>query len=279
MLDRFKVEIVYEKKEEGEYAKQAKARNKMTNYAAIDLGVGNLAAATSDNVDSRPLLVNGRSLKSINQFWNKKVAELKSQYAKHKIKSGKKMRALNRKRDLIVLDFMHKASRRIVDWCILNDIKTLFIGRNVGWKQETDMSKANNQNFTSIPHYKLISMLQYKCKDVGIEVETLNEAYTSKCSALDFEPVGKHETYCGKREKRGFFKTSTGKMVNADINGSLNILRLGLKRDFMIGKKNFNPLRLKNLDELCDAAHFKWQLADRGCVFQPSSLVSDEMIV
>lgn len=143
MLDRFKIEIVHEQKE-GAYAKQAKTKNRMTNNAAVDLGVGNLAAATSDNVDSRPLLVNGRSLKSSNQFWNMKIAKLKSEYAKHKIRSGKKMRALNRKRHLIVLDFMHKASRRLVDWCILNDVKTLFIGRNIGWKQETSMSKANN---------------------------------------------------------------------------------------------------------------------------------------
>ena len=140
---------------------------------------------------------------------------------------------------------MHKASRRIVDYCILNNIGKLFIGHNSGWKQECDMRKQNNQNFVQIPFNKLIQMLQYKCEEIGITVELINEAYTSKCSSLDNEVVGKHDVYCGKREKRGLFRSSKGKLLNADVNGSLNILRCGLKNNFDISNKIFNPHRLK----------------------------------
>lgn len=145
-MDYFKIEIVYEKIE-GEYTKQAKLINKKTNNAAIDIGVDNLATVTSDNKDSIPLIVNGRSLKSVNQFYNKTLARLNETYSKHGIHTGKKLRTLNRKREFIINDFMHKASRRIVDYCILNNIGKLFIGHNSGWKQKCGIPRQNNQNF------------------------------------------------------------------------------------------------------------------------------------
>jgi len=107
-------------------------------------------------------------------------------------------------------------------------------------------------------------MIQYKCDEVGISVDLINEAYTSKCSALDDEVIEKHNEYCGKRETRGLFKSSSGKIINADVNGSLNILRLGLKSDFKISDLNLNPVRLKKMNELCDIAYFDWQSANRG---------------
>lgn len=106
-------------------------------------------------------------------------------------------------------------------------------------------------------------MLKYKCEEVEIEVELHEEAYTSKCSALDNEKVCKHEVYLGKRVKRGLFKTKEGKLLNADVNGSYNILRLGKNVDVTI-KKAFNPVKLREMNELCDVAYFKWQPADRG---------------
>lgn len=267
-LDYFKIEIVYEKIE-GEYVQYAKLINKRTNNAAIDIGVDNLATVTSDNKDSIPLIVNGRSLKSVNQFYNKALAKLNETYSRHDVHTGKKLKTLNRKREFVINDFMHKASRRIVDYCILNDIGRLYVGHNSGWKQNCNMSKQNNQNFIQIPFNKLIQMLRYKCEEVGIEVELINEAYTSKCSSLDNEVVGKHDEYCGKRQKRGLFRSSRGKLLNADVNGSLNILRCGLKNDFDISNKVFNPRCLKNMNELCDIAYFDWQSANRGYVFQP----------
>ena len=110
-------------------------------------------------------------------------------------------------------------------------------------------------------------MLQYECEEIGIEVYLIGEAYTSKCSSLDNEVIGKHDVYCGKRQKRGLFRSSRGKLLNADVNGSLNILRCGLKNNFDISGKIFNPHRLKKINELCDIAYFDWQSANRGYVF------------
>ena len=270
-LDYFKIEIVYDKTE-SEYAKQARIRNKKTNNAAIDIGVDNLATITSDNMDSRPLIVNGRSLKSVNNHYNKRIAKLNQTYSKQDIHSGRKLRRLNSKRGFIIEDYMHKASRRIVDFCILNDVGTLYVGHNNGWKQNCNMSRRNNQNFVQIPFDRLIQKLKYKCGEVGINVVLVNEAYSSKCSFLDGESVGKHDSYKGKRVDRGTFKSYGGRTINADVNGSLNILKLGTKRKFKVSNKVFNPARLSKIDGLNDVAHFKWQPVDIGCVFQPDSL-------
>ena len=142
-LDYFQIEIVYEKAR-GEYTVQAIEKNKKKYTAAIDIGVDNLATIASDNEDLAPLIVNGRALKSVNQYYNKMVAELNKTYSKHKIHIGKKLRKLNMKRNFIIEDFMHKASRRVVDFCIINDIGKIVIGHNNGWKQECNMSKKNN---------------------------------------------------------------------------------------------------------------------------------------
>lgn len=98
-------------------------------------------------MDSIPFIVNGRALKSINQFYNKKLARLMSEYSRHGIRTGTRLKKLNMKRTMKIDDFMHKASRRIVDYCILNNIGHVYIGHNDGWKQNSDMSKRNNQNF------------------------------------------------------------------------------------------------------------------------------------
>ena len=275
-LDSFNVEIVYNKTE-GEYTRQAKERNKKLYNAAIDIGVGNLATVTSDNTDSTPFIVNGRPLKSINQFFNKKLADIKQVYSKHNIKSGKKSKRLNQTRNRMIKDYMHKSSRRIVDWCILNDIGYLYIGHNSGWKQEADMSKRNNQNFVSIPFNMLINMLRYKLEEIDVEVETVGEAYTSKCSALDNETIEKHNRYCGKRVKRGLFKSKEGKLLNADVNGSYNILRLGSKKKVNIVNP-FNPYKTKNINEISDICYFEWKnkSTDRGSVLESNSVDMNE---
>jgi len=177
-------------------------------------------------------------------------------------------RKLTQKRNRMVKDYMHKASRRIVDWCILNDIKTLYIGHNNGWKQNSDMSKQNNQNFVSIPFDTLINMLKYKLEEIDVKVEIVEEAYTSKCSALDREDVGKHDEYCGKRVKRGLFRSKDGRTVNADVNGSYNILRIGSVND-VFPSNPFNPIKTKNINELGDVCYFRWnpRPTDRGYVF------------
>lgn len=270
-LDQFIIEIVYNK-QIGDYTQQAILKNKKNHSAAIDIGVDNLATITSDNEDSKPLIVNGRALKSINQQYNKLIAKINSEYSLHDIHTGKKLKILNSKRNQKINDFMHKASRRIVDWCILNNIGTLYIGHNNNWKQNCNLGKKTNQKFVQIPFNNFIQKVMYKCKDIGISVEIIKEAYTSKCSALDNESIEFHALYLGKRIKRGLFMSKAQKLLNADVNGSLNILRLGTKQKIKVSNKIFNPIKLKNVNEIYDVAYFNWQPIDRGYVQQPYSL-------
>ena len=268
------MEVIYNKTE-GEYTTKAREVNKYKNNAAIDIGVDNLATITSDAIGSIPYIINGRALKSINQFYNKRLASLKSKYHSQGIKSGNKSKKLTMRRNLMIKDYLHKASRRITDWCILNNIKYLYIGHNNGWKKNCDMSKKSNQNFVQIPFNDLIKMIEYKCNEVGIEVKVIQEAYTSKCSSLDNEPICKHEKYCGKRIKRGLFKSIRG-LMNADVNGSLNILRFGTNKNFKIENK-FNPIKITNINELNDVCYFNYsEPIDRGQVFCPNGRLYEE---
>ena len=185
-------------------------------YASIDLGVNNLATI-SFNCD-KPFIINGRPLKSINQYYNKKKSKLNN------VKTNK-VKILNRKRDNKIKDYLHKSSRYITNHLVSNDVNTLIIGKNDGWKQEVNIGKRNNQNFVSIPFEKFIFMLTYKCQLEGITVIKINESHTSKCSFLDNEDICHHDKYIGKRIKRGLFKNKSGKIINADLNGSLNIMK------------------------------------------------------
>ena len=200
--------------------------------ASIDIGVNNLAAITTNQVHIRHILINGRPLKSINQFYNKTKAKLQSKLPK-KQKSSNRIRLLSDKRNNKIQDYIHKASRYIVNWLIENKIGTLVVGKNKEWKQEVNIGAKNNQSFTMIPHARFIDLIIYKFESVGGIVKLVNEAYTSKCSALDLEPICKQTEYKGNRIKRGLFKSSKGVIINADINGSLNILRKAVGNDFI----------------------------------------------
>lgn len=192
--------------------------------ASIDLGINNLATVTS-NVFS-PFIINGKPLKSINQYYNKHLADLKSfQMLKGNKKSTNRIKALTVKRNNKVTDYMHKATRLITNHLVSNNISLLVIGYNKGWKQDVNMSKKNNQKFVQISFFKFINLLTYKCRLAGITVVTNEESYTSKCSFLDKEPIQKHSIYLGKRVKRGLFKTSNRTYINADVNGSYNIMK------------------------------------------------------
>ena len=193
-----------------------------SRYASIDLGVNNLITLAS-NVD-KPIIINGRPVKSINRFYNKKIAKLKSQLPVG-LYSSKQIQNLYKNRKNKIDDYMHKTSRYITDYLVSNQINTLVIGYNKGWKQDVNMGKKNNQNFVYIPYLRLINLLEYKCEMVGIKVEVREESYTSKCSFLDNEEVCEHDKYLGKRVRRGLFVASDGRKINADINGALNILK------------------------------------------------------
>ena len=224
-----------------------------TRAIGIDLGLNNLMAITS-NIGNISNLVNGRPLKSINQYYNKRKAHLMSLLEKGGLKSSKRLRRLEMKRMMKIKDYLHKTSRRVVELMEQNNIGTCFIGHNKDWKQKVEMGKKNNQNFVSIPYSLLINMLRYKIEEKGGVLVELNEAYTSKCSFLDNEEICKHETYKGKRVKRGLFLSSNKKALNADINGSLNILKRGIGFSFMVKNNIFRPEKINIQKKLLNFA-------------------------
>ena len=214
-----------------------------TRAIGIDLGLNNLMAITS-NIGNISSLVNGRPLKSINQYYNKRKAHLMSLLEKGGLKSSKRLRRLEMKRMMKIKDYLHKTSRRVVELMEQNNIGTCFIGHNKDWKNEVEMGKKNNQNFVSIPYSLLINMLRYKIEEKGGQLIELNEAYTSKCSFLDNEEICKHENYKGKRVKRGLFLSENKKALNADTNGSLNILKRGIGFSFKVENDIFRPHKI-----------------------------------
>ena len=219
--DYVQVNFIYKKQEES--LKKDNGR-----YIGIDLGIDNLATCTSNALQS--FIVDGKKVKHINQFYNKKLGEVKSELKKKNNKEkSHKTRQLTLKRNNKIQDYFHKASRYIINQAVSNDIRTIIVGHNKNWKQEVNIGKVNNQKFVQIPFDNLIHQLKYKGQLKGINVIEVEEGYTSKCSFLDNESVEKHEKYLGKRIYRGLFKNSTGKVLNADVNGSLNIMRKYLK--------------------------------------------------
>lgn len=186
----------------------------------IDLGVDNFAAISS-NCGLKPIILNGRGLKSINQFYNKHLAALKS---KSGSKTTNRIRRLHRKRNNKVKDFMHKASHFIIDYCLENEIDTIVIGWNDSIKNGSKMSRASNQNFIYIPHAKFIDMLKYKAEQSGIRFIKTEESYTSGTSFLDGELPVKDFYNRSRRIKRGLFQCNSGKLINADINAAFQII-------------------------------------------------------
>jgi len=198
--------------------------------AGIDLGLNNLIAVATNQADIPHIMVNGRGLKSINHYGNKHVAKRRSKLAKG-IRSSLFIRNVQDKRNQKVEDYLHKASRKVVDWLVENEVGTLIIGKNKHWKTAIKMGKRNNQNFVQIPHARLIDLIQYKFEQENGIVVVHEESYTSKASALDLDPLPsyrkrrKKPRFSGQRIKRGLYKTRNGLLINADINGALNIIR------------------------------------------------------
>jgi putative transposase len=213
----YTVEVIYERP-------VAPAAVDPARMASIDIGLNNLAAVTSNQPGLTPFLVNGRPLKAINQWYNKRRAQLQAKLPQDVFVS-RQLDILADKRQRQVTAYLHVASRRIVEWLVVQRIGTLVIGKNDGWKQVIGLGRRTNQNFVFIPHARFVQILRYKAELVGIQVIVTEESYTSKCSFLDLEPVGKHEVYAGTRIKRGLFRASTGRCLNADINGACNLLR------------------------------------------------------
>ncbi|WP_237396964.1 transposase [Okeania sp. KiyG1] len=210
------IEVVYEK------TNQAQIHS--AYVAGIDLGIDSKVALSTNKPGVKPMLVNGKPLKSVNQLYNKRKAKHQS-HLKGNRKTSRKIEALTYHRNRFVENYMHNTSKLVVNYLVTNNIGTVVIGKNDNWKQGANIGKKNNQNFTQIPHDKLVKQITYKCQLAGIKVIETEESYTSKTSAVDLEEPIKHETYVGKRVKRGLFRSATGKVINADVNGSLQIIR------------------------------------------------------
>ena len=244
-LDQYIIEVCYTFNEKSQVRDNKR-------YGSIDLGVSNLATFTSSIKGFVPLIFNGKPLKSINQYYNKKLALIKSKLETvNKKKSSKKLRSLTNKRNNKVDNYLHKSSKEIVKTLVDNNISKLVIGKNDGWKFEAKMSKQSNQNFIQIPHSRFIQMLEYKCEKEGIRIIIQEESYTSKASFLNLDVIpiydknniNKYE-FSGYRKSRGLYKIkSSGENINADINGSYNILRKAIPNVFTNGIEGFvvNP--------------------------------------
>ena len=204
------------------------------NYLSIDLGVNNLCAITTNQPGLKPLLINGKPLKSINQYANKLIAKEQNQLKKnHNKYSSKNLEKIRLKRQNKISFYLHNVSKYIIQYCVNNDIKNIVIGHNKEWKQECNIGKRNNQNFVQIPFNTLIQQVQYKAKMVEINVIITEESYTSKVDHLAFEEMKHQENYLGKRIKRGLFSSSKKLLLNADINGAIGILRKVIGNDFI----------------------------------------------
>jgi len=212
--------LIYNKEEE----------NKVTgnNIMSIDLGRDNLATLTFLE-DTESYLIDGKVLKSKISYYNKEIARLNSIGMKQvgdskKFKNTKQINKLYAKRDNFVNNYIHKASRKIIDLALQHNCNTIVIGDIEGIKQENDI-----KSFVNMPHQKLVDKIEYKAKLVGLKVVYVKENYTSGCSALDLENINKTNYDKSRRIVRGLFRSNKGILVNSDVNGSLNILRKYVK--------------------------------------------------
>lgn len=212
----FIVEVVYEK--------DVQVTEKIAgSVAAIDLELNNFVTFL-DNQGYQPFIINGKGIKSYNQNFNKKKAELQSKLPKN-VYSSKQLLQLNFKRNMFIHNFIHQASSIVLKTLLARKIETLVIGYNENWKQNITLGKRTNQHFVQIPYKTFIDKIMYKCEDYGIKVTLTEESYTSKVDHLAGEEMHKHKEYKGKRIHRGLFLSSTGIVVNADVNGALGIMR------------------------------------------------------
>ncbi len=222
------VEVIYTKE-------PVQAKVDPSFCVGIDLGVTNLAAITSNRAGWVPRLVNGRPLKAWNQWYNKRMKELKPCLPKEdRERVTRQMEQITNKRNRQINHYLHAASKRIIDFLVQEGVGTIIIGKNPLWKQEVNNGRRNNQNFVAIPHARFIDMLTYKASLVGIQVEMQEESYTSKASFVDLDPIPTYKPnddteyiFSGKRigRRNRLYRTKDGRKICADVNGSYNILR------------------------------------------------------
>ncbi len=222
------VEVVYSKE-------PVQANVDPSFCVGIDLGVTNLAAIAANREGFVPRLVNGRPIKACNQWYNKRIKELKKKLPKaDRERVTKQMERITTTRNRRINHYLHTASKRIVDFLVENGIGTVIIGKNPLWKQGVNLGRQTNQNFVSIPHARFIEMIRYKAELVGIQVEVTEESYTSVASFVDLDPIPTYtpndeekHVFSGKRigKRNRLYRTKDGRKICADVNGAYNILR------------------------------------------------------
>ena len=221
----FEIQYTYEVAEEQREVDKQKA-------LAIDFGINNLMTCVTTS--GKSFIIDGRRLKSINQWYNKQNAKLAS--IKDKQKYGKsptnRQRKITRKRNRRVNDYISKACRMVINYCLRNKVGILVCGYNVTFQRNTNLGKVNNQTFVNIPFGKIREKLQYMCLLYGLEYVEQEESYTSKASFLDRDEIPVYNAdnpqkyeFSGKRVKRGLYRSAKGIEINADVNGAANILR------------------------------------------------------
>lgn len=247
-LDSYKIELVYKKNiEESD-------TNNYKTAAAIDLGIDNFATVVTYGANhARPLIITGKGIKSYNKNFNKRLAKAKSDAIKcNGQHTTKRVKQLYNKRDRVYKDFYHKASKAIVDYLKENEVHTLFIGYNKGWKNESQLSKQVNQTFIQIGHYEFVQILTYKAEEAGITVKMVSEEYTSGTSFLDGEEPTQENYNKNRRVHRGLFISNNGIEINADVNAAYQILSKGSDYRWKfntvnLGKESLIPIRV-NID-------------------------------
>ena len=220
----FEIQYTYE-------VEEVQRKLNKNNALGIDLGIDNLCTCVTNNGAS--FIIDGRKLKSINQYYNKINAKLQSIKDKQKIKhTTLRQKRITRKRNNRIEDYLSKAARIIINYCLNNDIGKIVLGYNENFQRNSNIGSINNQNFVNIPYGKLRDKLIYLCKLYGIEFKLQEESYTSKASFFDGDEIPIYDKensqkyiFSGKRIKRGLYQTSKGYQLNADCNGALNILR------------------------------------------------------
>ena len=245
--NNFIIEVIYNVEES-----ETKHTSK---YAGIDLGVDNFATVTF-STHNNPLIIKGLELKSINQGYNRLIAKAQEQLPAPQ-RTSKHIHRLWSRRSWILTTKIHQMTAFLATLFDEMRIEKVFIGKNTGWKQNLPFGKKVKQRFAYLPYETFIEQLQYKCKLRGITVITQEESYTSKASFLDGDDIPVYgevdnPKFSGRRVKRGLYKTSKGQMINADVNGSYNILKKGLMNNHLslnVDSPLIQPLVVKGIGQ------------------------------
>lgn len=217
----------------------------------IDVGINNLVCV-ANNFGAEPFSINGKPVKSMNQYANKTIAEMKSELSKtSEKKSSRRIRRFFERRNRKIDNYLHWASKYIIDWCLKYDVHTIVIGKNKEWKNEVNLGKVTNQNFVSIPFDRLIDMISYKAENFGLNVVLTEESFTSGTSAPDDEMPVRDSYDKSRRITRGMFKTNSGKLINADLNAAYQIIRKVTPMKWSSGC-GYHPVSVKSFTVIKD---------------------------